>query len=136
MDSDHLDLIKHREIFFSALHPDRKQAHSAMHLLSDVEGIERLQTISTVQLNVSYNLTYLTLQLIEETLIEVGFHLDSHLLYKLKRALYYYTEETQRANLVCPLEHSKSTRGLFVNRYQRLQHGCRDGRPECWRKYL
>jgi len=38
-------------------------------------------------------------QIIDEALIELGFHLDNSLLNKLLRALHYYSEEAQCANL-------------------------------------
>lgn len=134
MDENIDELIKHRELAFCKLHADPQQARSAILLLSDVEGIQQMDIIDTHRLTISYDVRLMTLQIIEEALIEMGFHLDNSLLYKLKRALYYYTEEVQRENI----GHSKelSTRNIFINRYNRLQHGCRDERPDYWRKYL
>lgn len=105
-----------------------------MLLFSDIDGISHLELIETHKLTISYDVRVITLEIIEDTLIELGFHLDNSLLYKLKRALYYYTEQVQRENL----GHAKNqlTRNVFINRYDRLQHGCRDDRPEHWRKYL
>lgn len=134
MDDNNHDLIKHRELAFCKLHPDPHQARSAMLLFSDIDGITHLELIDTYKIAVSYDIRLLTLEIIEDMLIELGFHLDNSLLFKLMRALYYYTEEVQRENI----DHVKSeiTRDVFINRYNRLQHGCRDERPDYWRKYL
>ena len=76
------------------------------------------------------------MKLIEDSLVELGFHLDNSLLYKLKRSLYHYTDETQRSNMGCCSDQCQCTREVFINRYQRLMHGCRDSRPRYWREYL
>jgi len=136
MSSDTVGLIKHREILFAALQPEPKPAHTAVLLLSDVTGIIHLHPHSDLRLQVGYDIQRVCLQAIEEALIEVGFHLDNSLLPKLKRALYYYTEEVQQENLGCGRGGSNCTQKVFINRYQRMAHGCRDDRPDHWRKYL
>jgi hypothetical protein len=128
-------LVKHRDIRFCRLHPDKQQAHSASLVLSDVEGIERLRPNGSNLLHVSYDITSLSLCLIEDVLVDLGFHLDNSLTVKLKRALYYYTEEVERANLGLD-ECGCADRQVFINRYLKLRHGCRDERPEHWRNYL
>jgi len=135
MDRDHAPLIKHRELHFCRLHPDPQQAHSAAPLLAGMQGVERAMPRTELVLEVSYDLTRITLALLEEALTEVGFNLDSSLLIKLRRALYYYSEEATRANLGLEGDCDNCVE-LFVNRYQRLRHGCRDERPEHWRSYL
>ena len=128
-------LVKHREIRFCRLHSDTTQAHSASLILSDVEGIHRVQPVEPHLLHISYDLSRITLNIIEEALEELGYHLDNSLMHKLKRALYAYTEETQRANL--GLEDTCcADKQMFINRYLRRRHGCRDERPEHWRNYL
>ncbi|MFO7602857.1 MAG: hypothetical protein R6X06_03470 [Gammaproteobacteria bacterium] len=124
--------LKHREILFATPHPDPNQARSAMVMLVDVEGIEQVVALNETQLSISYDVTQVTLHIIEQALLEVGYHLDNSLLAKMKRALYYYTEETLRTNLGC----CDTTRDVFVNRYQQQPHGCRDERPRHWRNYL
>lgn len=134
MEPDIDNLIKHREIQFCALRPD-PQAHDAGLLLSDIDGVQQVQPLSANLLHVHYDVTRITLQVIDQALTELGFHLSSNLLAKLKRALYYYTEETQRANL--GLDKGCDTCiQVFVNRYEKLRHGCRDDRPAHWRGYL
>ncbi|MEN8170563.1 MAG: hypothetical protein ABFS08_10100 [Pseudomonadota bacterium] len=129
------ELVKHREIRFCHLHPDTQQAHSASLLLSGVEGVHLLRPHDSYLLDVSYDITCLNLSLIEDVLIDLGYHLDNSLMVKLKRALYYYTEEIERANLGID-ECGCADRQVFINRYQKLRHGCRDQRPEHWRNYL
>lgn len=104
--------------------------------LADVEGVEQVQVISPEALGISYDLLSISLIQIETALEDAGFHLSNKLIYKLRRALYYYTEETQRANAGCPRGESNCTRQVFIQRYQQIKHGCRDNRPDHWRKYL
>lgn len=130
------ELIKRREIHFCNLHQDATQAKTAMLLLGDVAGIRNMYLISDVCLHVSYDIRCISLELIESILEEVGFHLDNSLMFKLKRALYYYTESVQRDNLGCPEPDNNSTQKVFINTYQQREHGCRDERPPHWRKYL
>ena len=127
-------LLKQRELVFSEPHSDKNQARSALLLLIDVAGVEDVILLSNTRLLVTYHLRQLSLRTIHEALYLVGFHLDNSLLSKLKNALHYYCEETQSANL--GIKGTKTTKHLFINRYQHLPHGCRDDRPEHWRKYL
>lgn len=127
---------KKRELFFSELHPEKNQARSAMLLLEGITGVLHLEFISPLHLNIKYDLQYLNLSIIEDSLIELGFHLDNSLILQLKRALYKYTEETERANLGCRYSQDQSTRDIFIHRYQKQNHGCRDTRPQHWRDYL
>jgi len=136
METADSDLIKHREIPFAALHPDPNQAATAALALADVPGVMSAHPESPVLLRISYEVLQISLQQIEEALTEAGFHISGGLLYKLKRALYYYTEETQRANNGCPRGDSNCTRRIFISQYSRHKHGCRDARPDHWRKYL
>lgn len=135
MERDNEILLRDREIRFCRLNPDETQAHSASLILSDVEGVRLAQPVNPHLLHVRYDLSFITLNIIEDALLELGFHLDNSLMYKLKRALYYYTEETQRANLGLETV-SFADKQVFINRYLRRSHGCRDERPEHWRNYL
>lgn len=128
--------IKQREIAFAELHPDPNQAQTAASLLADVPGVRNAKADSAQLLRVSYHVLEVSLQQIEEALTAAGFHLSSKLLYRIRRALYYYTEETQRANHGCPHGDSNCTQKVFIRRYQTMDHGCRDNRPEHWRRYL
>jgi hypothetical protein len=127
-------LPKNRDIRFCRLHPDPHQARSAEPFVGGMDGVQNAAAVTGHQLQVGYDLTRVTLQQIENTLQAEGYHLDNSLLCKLKRALYYYTEENERTNR--GLQGPEANTQVYVNRYQRLRHGCRDERPEHWRNYL
>jgi len=138
MDQAPPDPVKYREIGFSDPHPDPQQALSAMLVLADIDGIIRVSIPehSHNSIHISYDLSLISLNIIEELLSELGYHLDNSLLAKLKRALYYYTEENELQALGLPIGQDKSTREIFMRCYQCHSHGCRDERPHHWRKYL
>jgi hypothetical protein len=129
------DIVKRREIRFQGPHPDPDQSGSARALLQDSDGVIDLSNPEPLLLNVTYDVRFVTIQELERVLDEVGFHLDNSILSKLRRALWYYAEETQRANLGCD-GNPDCTARIFVNRYQQREHGCRDDRPQHWRRYL
>ncbi|HRD65913.1 MAG TPA: hypothetical protein PKY50_07130 [Candidatus Competibacter sp.] len=135
MRADTEELYKRRIIQFCRFHPDPDQASSAALWLQSIAGIQTVQPLSPHALAVVYDLRQLTLQCVECALRELGYHLDNSLLCKLKRALFYYTEETQRENLAITEECDTTRREVFVNRYQHVAHGCRDPQPEYWREY-
>lgn len=130
------DVIKHREICFRGPHPDPHQAQTAMLILSDVEGIIQVEPHNTQMIVVTYDVSLISLQIIDAFLSELGFHLDNSLLMKLRRALYYYTEELQQDVMGCARGRGNCTQDVFINRYRQLEHGCRDVRPDHWRHYL
>ncbi len=136
MDADLDILLKHREIAFSKLHPDPNQAQTATLLLSDLDGVNHVHFVSPTFMRISYNVLNITLEQIEDILRELGFHLDNRLIYRMKRSLYIYTEDTQRANHGCLKGDKNCTQKVFIKRYQAIKHGCRDQRPAHWRKYL
>lgn len=130
------DAIKHREIWFRGPHHDPNQAQTATLVLSDVDGVLHAQPRHAELLYVTYDVRYVTLQVIDALLSELGFHLDNNLLVKLRRALYYYTEEAQQDALGCGRGRGNCTQAVFINRYRQIEHGCRDVRPDHWRHYL
>jgi hypothetical protein len=130
------DRIKRREIVFSSLHPDPRQAETAAALLEGVEGILLAEPRTPHSLWIHYHIEITCLADIETLLGSSGFHIDNNLLNKLKRALAYYTEDTQRDNLGCPRGESNCTTKVFISSYRRREHGCRDDRPKHWRRYL
>ena len=130
------NFTKQRDVIFNPLHDDKNQAVTAGQMLIDLDGIVLTDAISETHLIIHYDLRFFTLIDIEELLTTVGFHLDNNLLIKIKRALYRYTEETERANLGSTEGLSNCTRETYINRYQQLTHGCRDKRPDHWRNYL
>ncbi|MCP4289038.1 MAG: hypothetical protein GY792_32225 [Gammaproteobacteria bacterium] len=136
MDIDDSELIKQRQVHFTELHPNPNQAKAAADLLMGIEGIISASAESRLMLNVRYNVMLISLEQIEMGLVETGFHLSSKLLHALKRALYYYTEETQRANNGCPRGDANCTKKIFVDRYTHRDHTLQDHRPAHWRRYL
>ena len=130
------NFTKQRDVMFSPLHDAEHQASTASLMLVDLDGINAADVLSENHLIVQYDLRFFTLEDIEELLATVGFHLDNNLLIKIKRALYRYIEDTERANLGCIDGQSNCTRETYINRYQKLPHGCRDKRPDHWRDYL
>jgi hypothetical protein len=138
MDEPYPDPIKHREIGFRNPHPDPQQAQSAVLVLADVEGVISVSIPNSSQdaIHISYDLRQICLRIVEALLYELGFHLDNSLLSKLKRALHYYTEENELENLNITRDQDHSTREIFMRCYRCQSHGCRDERPDYWRKYL
>jgi hypothetical protein len=131
--SDH---IKHRQIHFRDLHPERNDALTAAQFLNQVDGVLHAEPISPILLNITYDVLKTHLEELESALSELGLHLDNGLVYRLKRALHYYTEETVRNNLASKAQDPQCTKLLFAKRYESIEHGCRDQRPEHWRRYL
>lgn len=129
------DLIKSREVLFVEPHPSPDQAGTAATLLEGMDGVLAVEAPTTTRLLVTYELPQLTLAIIEESLNEVGFHLDGSLMSRLRRALVNYLEDTQCANLGFSGGQSDTTVKVFVNRYDKMAHGCRDSRPQHWRDY-
>jgi len=129
-------LIKQREIAFNVLHPDPDQARAALVLLEGMDGVLELEVAAPDLLRVRYYLLETTLAELEERLTAGGLHLDNGVLSKVRRALYRYTEETQRTNLGCGKGEHNCTEKVFASNYYRREHGCRDDRPDHWRRYL
>lgn len=129
------DEIKHRDLCFCDHNP-QQQAEDALLLLQVADGVIHIKKFASNKLKISYDIRQLSLEIIDSALAEIGFHLDNSIICKIKRALFYYAEEIQRENLGISRDENDSTRSVFVNRYQQLKHGCRDAKPDEWRKYL
>jgi len=127
-------LVKHREVLFQEVHADREQARTAAGMLRTVSGVLDVTAPTSTRLDLTYDLRQVCLRDIECALEEVGFHLDNSLLSKLRRSVWYYTEDTQRANLGCDNPRNCARR-IFVDAYRHHAHGCRDERPEHLRLY-
>ena len=130
--------IKYREIVFRGPYASHLKPEAAMLLLVDVEGVEKVILANQHTLTVHYNLHTISLMQIETALSESGFHLDNSLMCKIKRTLYYYTEDTERRNH--GLKRLSCSRGcaakIFASSYKNRKHGCQDQRPDHLRKYL
>jgi hypothetical protein len=135
MDTSNDELIKQRDIHFMSPQADKNPAAAANSLLNQIDGIIEASDLHEHCLSVTYHLGKITLNDIDDILQDVGFHLDNSIMSKLKRALYYYAEETQLANLGYDHAESKSTLEIFISRHNQLPHGCRDERPIHLRRY-
>jgi hypothetical protein len=126
------DLEKTREIAFHDLPPG--QAERACALLHGLDGIEAHMGDTANSLIVRYNVMHYTLEGLETALMEQGFHLDSSLLQKLKRALARFCENVQRENVAINAPEVKSQK-VFARVYEQQLHGDKDDTPEEWRAY-
>lgn len=125
------DLHKRRELVFHALPPG--QAKRAHDLLSELPDLT-VSMHSECVLLIEYQVSDYCLQAIEHALGEQGFHLESSLLVRIRRALVHYCEEVQRQNMVLPQSRTKNYQA-FVEAWQHRPHGDHDETPEEWRQY-
>jgi hypothetical protein len=130
--------LKHREIVFRGPYAPGREPQDAVFLLTGAAGIVQAHSHGGHRISISYDLAIVTLMQLETALSESGFHLDNSLMTKLRRALYYYTEDIERKNH--GLQRLTCSRGcaakIFANSYKNREHGCRDQRPEHLRRYL
>jgi hypothetical protein len=136
MEINDAERFKQRQITFDELHPHSSQAETAARFLADIDGVLACEVSAPLLLQVRYDLLKTTLEEIEDALRELGMHLDGALMLRLRRAMHYYMEDTQRANWGCIHGEHNCIKKVFAQRYQILEHGCRDDRPEHWRRYL
>jgi len=131
------ETVKHREIAFCDPSPGQQQALDAILALSDIDGVLSVSLAGANRnaIHVSYDLRQIDLYTLEALLFELGFHLDNSLFSKIRRALYYYTESNDLDNIITGKQ-DNSTRDIFMRCYLERRHGCRDARPEYWRRYL
>lgn len=135
MDPLHDELLKQHDILLQTGADDDDVADDAVALLTGVDGIVDVYAIDKHCLCVRYDLRLICLRVIEEALTEIGISLDNSLLQKMRRAIFYYMEETQLDNLGASHYQSKSTLEVSVNRYNQRAHGCRDDRPDYYHHY-
>ena len=127
-------LRKERTIRFSEIPPG--QVAEAAAFLGGLPGLEIRFGAQPLCLELAYDLLDYSLEDLENTLIDKGFHLDSTLLTKMMRALFYYVEETEMHNLEAP-EHllKKPQNEAYVQAWERHSHGDHDDTPPEWREY-
>lgn len=130
------DLVKTRDIVFKSYDADEHPAQHAYTVLARIKGIMGLEVAADKKLRVSYDIRFQTLDKIEDFLQQADFYLDNSLFYRIKRALYAFTEENQRRTLgVVDAQLKNQTREVYLSRYKKLPHGCRDDRPKHLRDY-
>lgn len=128
------DTTKTRDIPLRA-GTELRTLREAAGLLADADGVAAAEVVAPRYLRVRYDLHRVGLEILEDALSELGFPLDAGLGARLHRALIYYTEETQRANLGIEYDLPHVTRDAFVQAWRQRPHGCRDHRPAHWRRY-
>lgn len=125
---------KERTILFDQFPPG--QVPEASDFLGRIEHLDVLPAGEPLAVGVAYDLHEHTLEEIDNTLVEKGFRLDTSLLSKLMRALYYYVEETQLHNLGAPERPlKKSQNEAYTHAWEKHPHGDHDDTPPEWREY-
>ena len=130
------EYVRTREVRFRGPHREPDQARAAALLLAGREGVLEARPITPECLQVTYDLRATCLEALERLVADHGLHLDGSLLTRLKRALWYYSDEAARAALGSERGRGNCTDRVFAAQYRRHRHGCRDSRPEHWRRYL
>jgi len=132
------EMLKHREVAFRDPLPGQQQALNAIVALSGIGGVHEVYLVSQSRnvIRVSYDLRQIDLRTIDALLFELSFRLNNSLLTKIKRALYYYMEGIELENLAISRDQDHNTRDIFTHCHLCQRHGCRDARPEHWRRYL
>ena len=122
-------IIKQRSIAFADIPPT--QVTEAASFLSHVEHLNITPDFARRVITVSYDLHEHSLQELEETLADKGFHLETALLQKMMRALIYYVEETQIHNFGAPERLlKKSQNEAYTHAWEKHLHGDHDDTPE------
>lgn len=126
------DVNKRREIVF---HPTPSgQVEFALAFLKELPNLE-VERRSPLLVEVSYCVQEYSLESIEGALLRIGCHLETTLLIRLKRALYYYVERIQRENMVLPETHTKDYSMAHAEAWKTRLHGDHDDTPAEWRQY-
>jgi hypothetical protein len=118
---------KHREIRFAKLPPG--QAERAMELLTRLERIEVAPGLHAESVSVWYEVTDHTLEALEYSLREHGFHLSNTLYSKLIRALVHYSEDTELRNMNHPERLLKQSHEVYSKAWDHHPHGDHDDTP-------
>ncbi len=131
-------ITKPRDIAFRGPHAPERGPTEGVAMLREADGIVSVGELDKKRVPITYDLAKVTFSEIELALQEVGFHLDNGVIHKLRRALYQYADETQRAYLgltegICT---QSCAQKVFVEHYRRQDRGCRDERPAYLRRYL
>ncbi|MBL4762423.1 MAG: hypothetical protein JKY93_06985 [Gammaproteobacteria bacterium] len=87
-----------RQIQFAPNQDEGCDIATAIIILNNIEGIYETGRVNADTLSVGYSLEKLTLEMIEELFIELGYRLDNNFINQSKRVLFYYVEECHRIN--------------------------------------
>lgn len=130
------DMIKRREIGFMGPQATDEQAQGACNFLIEIPGVQETRVLGDGMMEAVYDLRQVCLEYLEALLISEGFHLDNSLITKVKRAFYYYSEDTQRTNLQLGDECRERVRKVAARNFQQNRQPLHDPRPQAWRRYL
>ena len=78
---------------------DPSQAEQACASLRDIKGVIDAQPVNNHRLSLTYSLEFLTFDLIEGLLSELGFYLDNSFFAFIRRNVYQYLEDTAREKI-------------------------------------
>lgn len=115
----HPALYKVRRICFAGL-PQPNLAR-ALELLGSMPQLEALTDTEVGCLSVRYNLSHHTLEVLENLLVDHGYHLDNSLLQKIRRALIYHCESCQLENLRAPTR-EQHMRSIYLSSAHSREH--------------
>ncbi|MBV2262173.1 MAG: hypothetical protein KUL79_01275 [Thauera sp.] len=127
------DIHKHREIRFKPLPPG--QVERAWKSLQLLKGLQLERTDDPLGIVVRYSVLDYSLESLEDALREAGFALENSLYIKLVRALVYFSEETQRHNLLSPERLIKQSNEVYIHAWDHHVHGDHDDTPLELREY-
>lgn len=96
---DKKEYIKKRSL---CLHRKSKTGYAikACAVLRGIKGIKNAKPVSNHRIKLSYSLEYLTYELVEGLLKELGFDLDNSIPAQLRRYYYHYMEDNARESLL------------------------------------
>lgn len=124
----HPALHKVRRICFASLPPPNLSR--ALKLLGTMAQLEASVDTEDGCLSVRYDLSHHTLEVLENRLVDHGYHLDNSLLQKIKRALIYHCEACQLDNLRAPTREQR-LRSIYLSSAHSPEH-----RPKPADEYL
>ena len=125
---------KHREIRFCKLKQTQLVA-DALALLATLPRLEVAPGTLPNGVSVWYEISDHCMEGLEKLLEDRGFHLENTLYCKLIRALVYFTEETQRRNMVQPERLIKKSHEVYSQAWEHHPHGDKDETPPELREY-
>ena len=113
-----------------------EQTQDAADFLGGLAGLEIAPSFLDRSIAIVYDLHDHSLEELESSLLDKGFHLECSLLNKVIRALIYYAEETEIHNLDAPRRLlKKSQNEAYTHAWERHRHGDHDDTPPEWREY-
>lgn len=78
----------------------QSQAEEACEALSNVKGVHQARLVNKNRIALVYSLEYLTFELVESLLKELGFVLDDRFFAIIRRNIYQYLEDNAREKMV------------------------------------